>query len=156
MRSGQLALGCSSPDSLARLHSIGNSSDMAVRIIQLGSPRQPGEGIRVGTVRRPPRGVKREDYAARDYFDVWLPLLSPQPETIKLVQGDDRDKQWPRFVRRYRTEMSKSEPGRTLALLALFSRQTDFSVGCYCADPDYCHRSILKELLREAGAVLFE
>jgi uncharacterized protein YeaO (DUF488 family) len=127
---------------------------MAIRVVRLGTDRLPGEGLRIGTVRRPPRGVSKSEFASRNYYDVWLPLLSPSPETVKLGLGAESDREWAKFVRRYRVEMSKSEPASTLNLLAALSKHADFSVGCYCEDESRCHRSILRELLRERGAVL--
>jgi uncharacterized protein YeaO (DUF488 family) len=127
---------------------------MAIRVVRLGTDRLPGEGLRIGTVRRPPRGVPRSEFASRNYYDVWLPLLSPSPETVKLGLGAETDREWAKFVKRYRVEMSKPEPAATLNLLAALSKQADFSVGCYCEDESRCHRSILRELLRERGAAL--
>ena len=125
---------------------------MPVRIVRLGSPRKPGEGLRIGTVRYPPRGVRKADLARRDFYDVWLPNLAPSPETLKRGLGAESDAEWKRFARRYRAEMAKPEPGRVLDLLAALSRTSSFSVGCYCADESRCHRSILRELLVERGA----
>lgn len=127
---------------------------MAIRVVRLGTDRLPGEGLRLGTVRRPPRGVPRSEFASRNYYDVWLPLLSPSPGTVKLGLGAETDREWAKFVKRYRVEMSKPEPAATLNLLGALSKQADFSVGCYCEDESRCHRSILRELLRERGAVL--
>jgi len=123
-----------------------------VRIVRLGSPRRPGEGLRIGTVRYPPRGVRKADLARRDFYDVWLPNLAPSPETLKRGLGAESDAEWKRFARRYRAEMAKPEPGRVLDLLAALSRTSSFSVGCYCADESRCHRSLLRELLRARGA----
>jgi len=114
-----------------------------VRIVRLGSPRKPGEGLRIGTVRYPPRGVRKADLARRDFYDVWLPNLAPSPETLKRGLGAESDAEWKRFARRYRAEMAKPEPGRVLDLLAALSRTSSFSVGCYCADESRCHRSLL-------------
>ena len=125
---------------------------MPVRIVRLGSPRRPGEGLRIGTVRYPPRGVRKADLARRDFYDVWLPNLAPSPETLKRGLGAESDAEWKRFARRYRAEMAKPEPGRVLDLLAALSRTSSFSVGCYCADESRCHRSLLRELLRARGA----
>lgn len=127
---------------------------MAVRIVQLGSPRLRCEGLRIGTVRRPPRGVTKDRYAAENYFDVWYPNLAPLPETIKLAQGDVSQRQWAAFAKKYRAEMAAADPSRTLDLLAALSHTADFSVGCYCEDESRCHRSVLRELLRERGAKL--
>jgi uncharacterized protein YeaO (DUF488 family) len=129
---------------------------VSVRIVRLGSPRLPGEGPRLGTVRRPPRGVRREDTAARDFYDVWLPTLAPRPETVKLAFAATTGRQLETFRRRYRREMATGEARHVLATLAALSRAADFSVGCYCEDASRCHRSVLRELLREHGAVLAE
>ena len=118
---------------------------MSVHIVRLGSARGSTEGLRIGTVRRPPRGVKREDYAAGNWYDVWLPLLAPSAESAS---------DWARFARRYRAEMARPEARRTLDLLAALSHQTNFAVGCYCADAARCHRSLLGALLAECGAEL--
>jgi uncharacterized protein YeaO (DUF488 family) len=125
---------------------------MTVRIVRLGTPRLPGEGLRVGTVRRPPRGVPASRFARDDWYDVWYPDLSPSPGTIKMAQGASTDRAWAAFARRYRAEMKRPEPSRTLDLLAALSRTADFSVGCYCPDEARCHRSVLRELLVERGA----
>ena len=127
---------------------------MAIRVVRLGTDRPPGEGLRIGTVRRPPRGVKKSEFASRNFYDVWLPLLSPSAETVKLGLTAETDREWAKFVKRYRVEMSKPEPEATLNLLAALSKQADFSVGCYCEDEARCHRSVLRELLRERGAVV--
>ncbi len=129
---------------------------MAIRIVRLGSERGQGEGVRIGTVRRPPRGLPKAEIAARGFYDVWLPELAPSEALLKegrmAAQADE--KHWQRFARRYRAEMSRPEKKRLLELLAALSRQTDFSVGCYCADERRCHRSLLKDLLSEHGAHL--
>lgn len=125
---------------------------MTVRIVRLGSPRIRGEGLRIGTVRRPPRGVPKAEFAARDFYDVWFPLLAPSDELVKLGQAAQTPREWSGFVRRYRKEMAGPECRHALQLLAALSKQTDFSVGCYCEDEARCHRSILRELLAEAGA----
>lgn len=127
---------------------------MAVRVVQLGSERQPGEGLRIGTVRRPPRGVPKAEFSSRNFYDVWFPLLSPSPETLKRGQQAKTDKEWNAFMKRYRAEMAKPEATAALNLLAALSRSADFSVGCYCEDESHCHRSVLRELLRERGATL--
>ena len=127
---------------------------MAVRIIQLGSDRAPDEGLRIGTVRRPPRGVPKSEFASRNYYDVWLPVLSPSAETVKLGQRATSEREWVRFVRRFRAEMAKPDASAALNLLAALSRQTNFSVGCYCEDESRCHRAVLRELLRERGATV--
>jgi uncharacterized protein YeaO (DUF488 family) len=127
---------------------------VAIRVVRLGTPRRRDEGLRVGTVRRPPRGVPRSDYAARDFYDVWLPELAPSLALVKLAQRSEGEPAWRRFARRYRAEMARPEARRLLALLAALSKRTDLSVGCYCAREDRCHRSLLRELLREHGARL--
>jgi uncharacterized protein YeaO (DUF488 family) len=127
---------------------------MAIRIVQLGSKRSAGEGLRVGTVRRPPRGVPKSEFASRDFYDVWLPTLSPSPETVKLGLSAETERDWEKFTRRFRAEMSKPDAAVVLNLLAGLSHQTNFSVGCYCDDESRCHRSVLRELLQERGAVL--
>jgi uncharacterized protein YeaO (DUF488 family) len=125
---------------------------MAVRIVRLGSPRAKDEGTRIGTVRRPPRGVPKSEFAARDFYDVWFPNLAPSVETMKLGQQAATEKDWAAFARRYRAEMAAPEASRTLDVLAVLSQQANFSVGCYCEDESRCHRSILRELLAERGA----
>jgi len=127
---------------------------MPVHVVRLGSPRLPGEGLRLGTVRRPPRGVPKTEYAARDLYDVWLPELAPSEELLKLGLAVADDRQWRAFARRYRAEMGRTEARHLLDLLAALSRQTNFAVGCYCADESRCHRSLLRELLAEHGAVV--
>jgi uncharacterized protein YeaO (DUF488 family) len=127
---------------------------MPVHVVRLGSPRLEGEGLRLGTVRRPPRGVPKGEYAARDLYDLWLPELAPSEELLKrgLAVADDR--QWRSFVRSYRGEMGRPDKRHLLDLLAALSLQTSFAVGCYCADERRCHRSVLRELLAEHGALL--
>ena len=125
---------------------------MAVSIVRLGTPRRKGEGLRIGTVRFPPRGVPKADIAKRDFYDVWFPNLAPSPETLKLGLGAATDAEWKRFVRRFEREMKAPEARRTLDLLAALSHGASFSVGCYCADEARCHRSLLRELLAERGA----
>jgi uncharacterized protein YeaO (DUF488 family) len=127
---------------------------MAIRIVRLGSPRVPGEGLRLGTVRRPPRGVPKAEFAARDFYDLWLPDLAPSEELLKQALGARDERAWKAFVRRYRAEMKQPAAARLLDLLAAFSRRADFAVGCYCAEESRCHRSILRELLEERGAAL--
>jgi uncharacterized protein YeaO (DUF488 family) len=127
---------------------------MSVRVVRLGSGRAKNEGLRVGTVRRPPRGVKKERLAADDWYDVWLPQLAPSAALVKEAQASDSAAAWTKFARKYRREMAEPENARLLSLLAALSQQTNFSVGCYCADEGHCHRSILRELLRERGAVI--
>jgi uncharacterized protein YeaO (DUF488 family) len=127
---------------------------VSVRVVQLGSDRHPGEGLRIGTVRRPPRGVPKSEFSARNFYDVWFPLLSPSPETLKRGQEATTEKGWNAFFRRYRAEMAKPDATAALNLLAALSRSADFSVGCYCEDESHCHRSVLRELLRERGATV--
>jgi len=128
---------------------------MAIRVVQLGSPRAAGEGLRLGTVRRPPRGVQKRDYARLDYFDVWMPELSPSAALVKSALSSALTPvQWARFARKYRQEMRTPAAQRLLLLLAALSSTTNLSVGCYCADPSRCHRSVLRELLKESGAAL--
>ena len=127
---------------------------MTVRIVRLGTPRLPGEGLRIGTVRHPPRGVPKSQYASHNWFDVWFPNLSPSAELLKLGRAAKSEAEWRVFLRKFKAEMSDLEKSRTLDLLAALSHQTDFSVGCYCADESHCHRSILRALLLERGAVV--
>jgi len=125
---------------------------MAVRIVRLGSPRAKGEGLRIGTVRRPPRGVPKSAFAEQDWYDVWLPILAPSPATLKLGQAAATPAQWRAFLRKYRAEMSAPDAGHVLDLLAALSRRTSLSVGCYCESESRCHRSALRALLLEHGA----
>jgi uncharacterized protein YeaO (DUF488 family) len=127
---------------------------MSVRIVQLGSKRLPHEGLRLGTVRRPLRGVARKDFARLNWYDLWFPILSPNPDTVKLVLSADTEFAWKRFVKKYRAEMSRKEACMVLDLLTALSHQTNFSVGCYCVNEARCHRSVLRELLLERGAVV--
>ncbi|HSX64750.1 MAG TPA: DUF488 family protein [Pseudoxanthomonas sp.] len=127
---------------------------MTVRIVRLGSPRVKDEGLRIGTVRRPPRGVPKSEFAAQDWYDVWYPNLAPRADLVKQAQGAKTPKEWTTFVKQYRAEMATPDNARTLDLLAALSHQTNFSVGCYCEDEAHCHRSVLRELLRERGARL--
>lgn len=127
---------------------------MAVRIVRLGSPRAANEGLRLGTVRRPPRGVPKAEFATQDWYDLWFPNLAPSLETMKLGQQAATPAQWQAFVRRYRAEMAEPEHAHAIALLAALSKQTNFSVGCYCEHESHCHRSVLRELLAEQGATL--
>ena len=127
---------------------------MSVRIVRLGTPRHRGEGLRIGTVRRPPRGVPKSQYAAQDWYDVWLPELAPGAPLVALAQAAATGREWAVFVKRYRAEMATPEKSRLLTLVAAMSRVADFSVGCYCADESRCHRSVLRALLEEHGARL--
>jgi len=126
---------------------------MAIRVVRLGTPRVPDEGVRLGTVRRPPRGVRKEDFGRRDFFDVWTPELAPSGPVVSTALSEPwTAKRWAAFARRYRSEMGKPAAQRLIALLAALSHTTNLSVGCYCADESHCHRSVLRELLVEAGA----
>jgi uncharacterized protein YeaO (DUF488 family) len=126
---------------------------MAIRVVRLGTPRAPDEGLRLGTVRRPPRGVRKEDFARRDYFDLWLPDLAPTADLVSYALSQPfTPARWATYARRYRSEMRAPAAQRIIALLAALSAQTSFSVGCYCEDESRCHRSLLRELLRDAGA----
>jgi uncharacterized protein YeaO (DUF488 family) len=130
---------------------------MSIRVVRLGTPRAKGEGLRLGTVRRPPRGVKKEDHARLNYYDVWLPDLAPSPELVSRALSETMtDQQWAQWGRSYRAEMKDARSQRLLALLAALSHQTDLSVGCYCENEERCHRSVLREILREHGADLRE
>ena len=125
---------------------------MPITVLRLGSPREPDEGLRLGTIRRPPRGVPKTEFAKRNYYDLWLPGLSPSPKLIAFAQRSKDDRSWKAFERKFRAEMKKPEAAKLLDLLAAFSRETNFSVGCYCENENRCHRSILKKLLAECGA----
>ena len=126
---------------------------MAIRVVRLGTPRAKGEGLRLGTVRRPPRGVKKADFARLNYYDQWLPDLSPSAELVSWILGEPiTPARWTTFTRRYRREMNEPVQRRLIALLAALSHQTDISVGCYCEDESHCHRSVLRDLLTEADA----
>lgn len=127
---------------------------MAVRIVRLGSKREQDEGVRIGTVRFPPRGVRKEDLARRDFYDLWLPDLAPSAPLVKVGLAADTPARWAVYARRYRTEMRAPDKLRLLRLLAAFSTHSNFSVGCYCADETRCHRSLLRILLGDQGALL--
>ena len=127
---------------------------MSIRVVRLGSPRSPGEGLRLGTVRRPPRGVPKAEHASRDFYDVWLPDLAPSESLVKEALQASDERAWRGFAKRYRAEMKRPEATRLLVLLAALSHQTNLSVGCYCAEEARCHRSVLKALLLERGANL--
>jgi len=127
---------------------------MSIRIVRLGTARVPGEGLRVGTVRRPPRGVRKEQIAARDFYDVWFPVLAPSLQTMNAFRRDPTDAAWRKFTRAYRREMDRPEARHSLDLLAALSRRVNLSVGCYCEDERRCHRSLLRQLLAERGAAL--
>ncbi|WP_454765243.1 DUF488 domain-containing protein [Cupriavidus campinensis] len=127
---------------------------MTIRIVKLGSPRAKDEGLRMGTVRRPPRGVPKAEFASRDYYDVWYPALSPSADLVAQALAATDDKAWRAFEKRFRAEMAEADASRTLDLLAALSHQTNFSLGCYCDDESHCHRTILRDLLAERGADL--
>jgi uncharacterized protein YeaO (DUF488 family) len=127
---------------------------VAIHVVRLGTRRGPREGLRIGTVRRPPRGVPKSEYAARDLYDVWLPELAPSAELVSEAQHASDDRAWRAFERRYRAEMKRPEPARLLDLLSALSKTTNLAVGCYCENERRCHRSILRELLAEHGATL--
>jgi uncharacterized protein YeaO (DUF488 family) len=125
---------------------------MAIRVVKLGTPRAADEGTRIGTVRRPPRGVPKSEFASRNYYDVWFPNLAPSLENMKLALAATTPAEWSAFVKKYRAEMTTPEASHAIQLLATLSHQTNFSVGCYCENEARCHRSILRELLKEHGA----
>ena len=125
---------------------------MTIRIVRLGTTRTPGEGLRIGTVRRPPRGVPKAKFASENWYDVWLPNLAPSETTVKLSRAATREREWGAFARRYRAEMAAPDASRVLDLLAALSHTATFSVGCYCEDENRCHRSVLRTLLLARGA----
>lgn len=127
---------------------------MSIQIVRLGAPRKPGEGLRIGTVRRPPRGVPKKDLAEKDFYDIWFPNLAPSAEILKSGLQAETDAQWRGFARKYRREMSQPTARHDIALLAALSHKTNFSVGCYCDREERCHRSILRELLIREGALV--
>jgi len=127
---------------------------MSISIVRLGSPRRPEEGLRIGTVRRPPRAVPKSQFATRDFYDVWLPALSPSPALVAMGQRAADDRAWKTFERRFTKEMAGADASRVLDLLAALSHQTNFSVGCYCENERRCHRSVLKKLLADRGAAV--
>jgi uncharacterized protein YeaO (DUF488 family) len=127
---------------------------MAIRVVRLGTERLKGEGLRIGTVRRPPRGVPKSEFAARNFYDVWLPQLSPSAELVKRALAAKTDREWNAFVKLYRREMNEPDAARLLDLLAALSKGSAFSVGCYCEDEARCHRSVLRVLLRERGGAV--
>lgn len=126
---------------------------MAIRIVQLGSPRAPTEGVRIGSVRRPPRGVRAADFARLNYYDVWLPLLAPSAALVGRAKAARTGPQWAAFVRAFRRELKESGAERTLDVLAALSKNASFSLGCYCDDEAHCHRSVLRAMLAERGAL---
>jgi uncharacterized protein YeaO (DUF488 family) len=125
---------------------------MAIRIVRLGTARSASEGLRIGTVRRPPRGVPKTEFASQDWYDVWYPNLAPSVETMKLGQSVESDKDWAAFSKKYRAEMNEADASRNLDLLAALSHQANFAMGCYCENEARCHRSLLRDLLKERGA----
>jgi len=125
---------------------------MAVAVVKLGSPRKASEGLRLGTVRRPPRGVPKKEFAKRDFYDVWLPNLSPSPELVAFARRARDERAWKTFERKFRAEMKQPEATHLLDLLAALSHQSNFAVGCYCENEEHCHRSVLRRLLAERGA----
>lgn len=125
---------------------------MTIRIVRLGTARLPDEGLRIGTVRRPPRGVPKAEFSSGNWYDVWFPNLAPAPKTVKLALSAQTERQWAAFVKRYRAEMANPDNSRVLDLLAALSHEANFSVGCYCEDESRCHRSVLRQLLGERGA----
>lgn len=125
---------------------------MTIRIIRLGTPRSADEGLRIGTVRRPPRGVPRAEFGSRNWYDLWYPNLAPSADTMKAGQAAQSERDWAAFKKKYRSEMALPDASRSLDLLAALSKQSNFSMGCYCEDEAHCHRSILRELLVERGA----
>ncbi|GAB3257876.1 DUF488 domain-containing protein [Chitinimonas naiadis] len=127
---------------------------MTVRIVRLGTARATDEGTRIGTVRRPPRGVPKAEFASQNWYDVWYPNLAPSAETMKLGQAATTPQLWAAFAKQYKAEMAQPEVSRTLDLLAVLSRHSNFSVGCYCEDEAHCHRSLLRDLLQERGALV--
>ncbi|MBA4329696.1 MAG: DUF488 domain-containing protein [Polaromonas sp.] len=127
---------------------------MTIHIVRLGSPRSANEGLRIGTVRRPPRGVPRAEFASQDWYDVWYPNLAPSVETMKLGQSVETDRDWAAFSKKYRAEMNEAGASRNLDLLAALSHQTNFAMGCYCDNEARCHRSLLRDLLQERGALV--
>jgi uncharacterized protein YeaO (DUF488 family) len=127
---------------------------MSIRIVRLGEPRDANEGVRIGTVRRPPRGVPKADFGSRDYYDVWMPMLSPSLELMAQAKAADTPAAWDRFARKFRARMSKDDSARLLDLLAMLSQTANFSIGCYCEDENRCHRSVLRQLLKERGAAI--
>ncbi len=127
---------------------------MSIRIVRLGTPRLAGEGLRIGTVRRPPRGVPKSEFAKQDWYDVWFPNVAPSIELMNFAHAAETPAQWAAFARRYRAEMARPEARHALELLAALSHATDFSVGCYCENENHCHRSVLRQLLDDCGARL--
>jgi uncharacterized protein YeaO (DUF488 family) len=130
---------------------------MTLAIVKLGTPRKNrGQELRLGTVRRPPRGIRKQDYARLDYYDVWLPVLSPSPELVKFAHAAQDEKSWDQFKKKFKTEMAKPEAAHILDLIATLSHRMTLSLGCYCDDENHCHRSVLRDLLKARGAALQE
>jgi len=127
---------------------------MTIRIVQLGTPRERGEGLRIGTVRHPPRGIPKSEHASQNWYDVWFPELAPSAQAVKLAQAATTERQWVSFTKKYRAEMAAPEKKRILDLFAALSHQSNFSVGCYCKDESRCHRSVLRAVLDARGADL--
>lgn len=127
---------------------------MAIRIVRLGTARSAGEGLRIGTVHRPPRGVPKTEFASQDWYDVWYPNLAPSADTMKLGQAVESDRDWAAFSKKYRAEMNEADASRNLDLLAALSHNANFAMGCYCENEARCHRSLLRDLLQERGALL--
>jgi uncharacterized protein YeaO (DUF488 family) len=127
---------------------------MAIRIVRLGTARSANEGLRIGTVRRPPRGVPKTEFASQDWYDVWYPNLAPSVETMKLGQSVESEKDWAAFSKKYKAEMNEADASRNLDLLAALSHQSNFAMGCYCENEARCHRSLLRDLLKDRGARL--
>jgi len=127
---------------------------MAIRVVRLGSPRLKDEGLRIGTVRRPPRGVPKTKFASQNWYDVWFPNLAPSLETMKLGLAAETPAQWTKFVKKYRAEMTSPENSHAIDLLAALSKHCNFSIGCYCENEDHCHRSVLRQLLTDRGALV--
>ena len=125
---------------------------MSIHIVRLGTPRTKNEGLRIGTVRRPPRGVPKSEFAKRDFYDTWLPNLSPLPPLMAEAQAAKTDKEWAAFKRKFHAQMKQPEASHVLDLLAAMSHTTNFAIGCYCEDENHCHRSVLRELLAQRGA----
>jgi uncharacterized protein YeaO (DUF488 family) len=134
------------------MRALGKGNTMVIRVVRLGTPRQAGEGLRIGTVRRPPRGVPKSQFAARDWYDVWFPNLAPSLETMKQAQAATTAAEWAAFARTYRAEMAAPDASHAICLLAAMSHHMHFSVGCYCEDESHCHRSLLRTLLVSQGA----
>jgi uncharacterized protein YeaO (DUF488 family) len=138
----------------ARVSAAIEEQRMSVSIVQLGTPRAADEGLRIGTVRRPPRGVPKSEFGKRNYYDVWLPILSPTPELVSEALAAETDREWAAFARKFRAQMNNGDASKVLDTLAALSNTTNFSVGCYCDDENRCHRSILRQMLKDRGATV--